>query len=114
MVPHQKMSFYYPIHPIIGQTFFQNEPQIAEELLSLQQKLQSSSSYYVDNNSSHYGGVRINSFFFPSSFIQMQYFHRNPFQQQLGKAFLEDPEIKRTQIPIEFVKKKLILYAKLL
>jgi hypothetical protein len=64
--------------------FFQNEPQIAEELLSLQQKLQSSSPYFLDNNLSPYGGMRMNSFSFQSSFVQMQYFSRNPFQQQLG------------------------------
>jgi hypothetical protein len=101
------MSFFYPIHPIIGQTFFQNEPQIAKELLSLQQKLQNSSSFFLDNNLAQYGGMRSNSFFFQSSFVQMQYFNRNPFQQQLGQAFLEDPLIKMTmtQVPIELVKK---------
>jgi hypothetical protein len=97
------------IYPIPFELFLQNEPDLADELILIKEKLQSSSSFFKHNSAftmqmvSWYGGPPVNPV--PSSFVPIQNIYPNPLQQQVPVSFLEDPLIKKTNIPDEFLKK---------
>jgi hypothetical protein len=86
-----------------SQLFLQNETEIVQELLTIKEKMQYSSPYFR-NNSAFTGGTCINNLS-SSSFVSLQNIHPNPFQKHVDISFIEDPLIKKTGIPIGFLKK---------
>jgi hypothetical protein len=94
------------------QFFFQNEADLAQELLLILQKLQQSASFFVHNRSfsmhpnniSPYGGIFMNNFV-PTSFVPIQNLNPNPLQQKVKQSWLEDMISRNTGIPVEFLEK---------